>query len=108
MFKSSDFFGFARAANVMSTKSQTDFEWSVEIITCGYFCVGIASELQREECHLDEYDKNAILYAGHSPPEINIGMSTVHSDPKVHESGDVFRFRFQPKRKKFLIDLVSF
>ena len=93
----------------MSTQSPTDFEWSVKIINDGDFCVGIASELHRgEECYIDEYDKHAITYWGCDEPGIFCGAATVHSDLKEHESGDVIRFRFQPKRKKLLIYLVSF
>ena len=98
----------------MSTQSQTDFEWSVKIISDDDFCVGIASELrrelQREDSYIDKYDKNAITYWGCEGDVWGIyrGSATVHSDLKEHESGDVIRFRFQPKRKKLLIYLVSF
>ena len=108
MFKCSDPCGFARAKNVMSTQSPTDFEWSVKLIGGGIFCVGIASELKREYSFIDEYDSNAILYwFSQSESEIADGMGTVHSNLKKHESGDVIRFRFQPQTKKLLIDLVS-
>ena len=109
MFKSSDVYGSARAADVMSTQSPTDFEWSLELIGGSLFCAGIASELSREYSYIDEYDQNAILYCfSEYGSEIERGMQTVHADLKKHESGDVIRFRFQPKRKKLLIELVSF
>ena len=112
IFRSSDYCGFARAANVMSTKSPTDFEWSVKIIADGGFCVGIASELQRKDhrVRIDEYDENAILYGGYTGYNMEIvhGFESIHEDLKAHESGDIIRFRFQPKRKKLLIELVSF
>ena len=93
----------------MSTQSPTDFEWSVKIIGgTGCFGVGIASELRRNYGTIDEYDENAIFYWGCTEPIIDKGMSTVHSDLEELESGDVIRFRFQPKRKKLLIELVSF
>ena len=109
MFKCSDACGFARAADVMSTQSPTDFEWSLKLIGGSHFCAGIASELRREHSFIDEYDQNAILYCfSQIESEIGCGSSTVHPNLKKHESGDVIRFRFQPKRKKLLIDLVSF
>ena len=112
MFKSSDDYGFARAKNVMSTRSPTDFEWSVKLIGGSSFCVGIASELKREDSFIDEYDSNAILYYcwgsdWESEIAFGIGHATVHSNLKEYESGDVIRFRFQPQTKKLLIDLVS-
>ena len=109
MFKSSDDYGFARAKNVMSTRSPTDFEWSLKLIGGSCFCVGIASELNRDGSDIDEYDSNAILYfcSTRCESEISIGIASVHSDLKEYESGDVIRFRFQPQIKKLLIDLVS-
>ena len=115
----------------MSTRSPTDFEWSVKLIFGrSSFCVGIASELNREGSYIDEYDSNAIFYYCWSPSECGIGnlsngMGIVHhsreyesgeyegnTNPegnlKEYESGDVIRFRFQPQTKKLLIDLVSF
>ena len=96
----------------MSTQSPTDFEWSLKLIGGSLFCAGIASELRREDSYIDDYDENAILYWFYDNPddesEILVGSSTVHANLKKHESGDVIRFRFQPKRKKLLIDLVSF
>lgn len=95
----------------MSTQSPTDFEWSVKLIGGEHFCVGIASELQREvESYIDDYDPSAILYimSSYSPPEIEIGSEIIHSNLTRHQSGDVVRFRFQPNTKKLLIDLVSF
>ena len=105
MFKCSVVCGFARAADVMSTQSPTDFEWSLKLIGGSHFCAGIASELRREHSFIDEYDQNAILY-WFSEDESEI--LHYHYNLKKHESGDVIRFRFQPKRKKLLIDLVSF
>ena len=94
----------------MSTQSQTDFEWSVQIIAdglCPSFYIGIASKLQRNHETIDEYDENAILYCNCSE-DAGIYSSTACFDAKAHESGDVIRFRFQPQRKKLLINLVSF
>ena len=96
----------------MSTRSPTDFEWSLKLIGGSCFCVGIASELHREDEYdraIDEYDSNAILYFCNTQceSEISIGIASVHSDLKEYESGDVIRFRFQPQTKKLLIDLVS-
>ena len=96
----------------MSTRSPTDFKWSVKVIHGSSFCVGIASKLNRKYSYIDEYDSNAILYYCWSQSESGIGnlcngMGIVHSDLKEYKSGDVIRFRFKPQRKKLLIDLVS-
>ena len=93
----------------MSTQSPTDFEWSVKLVGGWHFCVGIASQLKREHLFIEEYDQNAILYRSYSRnvrPDILIGSDTIHPDVTGHETGDVIRFRFQPRAKKLLIDLV--
>ena len=39
--------------------------------------------------------------------DITVGLNTVHSNLMEHKNGDVIRFRFQPRTKKLLIDLVG-
>ena len=106
-FKSSGKFGYARVTTVMSTQSPIDFEWSIKLVG-GWFCVGITSQLKRENKYIEEYDENAIIYRsyeGHKfKPDIKIGSNIIYRD--VQESGSVIRFRFQPHAKKLLIDLV--
>ena len=109
---------YARATNVMSTQSETDFEWSVKLIGTGYFHVGIASQLRRaakysrsihrrEVFDISLYDRNAIIYYSNiNSPIIRIGLNTIHSDLTPQNFGDIIRFRFQPKAKKLVIDLV--
>ena len=82
MFKCSDACGFARAADVMSTQSRTDFEWSLKLIGGRCFCAGIASELRREDSYIDDYDQNAILYCfSQIESGIRCGMET--RDPRT-------------------------
>ena len=104
----SDGFGSARAPEVMSTQSETDFEWSVKLIGEGDLIVGIASIEFLPGALIFEYDQNAILYTNSREflSCISIGSSDVHRNLPKRKSGDVIRFRFQPRRKKFVIYLV--
>ena len=65
IFKSpGNYSSYARAKNVMSTQSETDFEWSVKLSSTReitHFYVGIASQL-KPGSSIDDADQNAILY----------------------------------------------
>ena len=102
-------YGFARAAEVMSTESATSFEWSLKHIGT-FFRVGIASTLRREGTNIFNYDENAILYhcdySSHGRPEIKMGSNTIHSNLTTHKKGDVINFSFQPDAKKLVIEAV--
>ena len=89
----------------MSTKSDIGFEWSIKLIGTDSFSVGVASMLKPNDSKIYWYDKNAILYSTYFN-DIRVGRKTMHSNLTSHKNGDVIRFRFQPKRKKLLIDLV--
>ena len=95
----------ARAADVMSTRSATAFEWSVKLIGSRNFRVGISSLLKAMEVNISHYDQNAIFYSSWSGT-IEIGTNTVYSNLARQENEDVIRFRFQPNAKKLVIDLV--
>ena len=98
---------YARATEVMSTQSETDFKWSVKLLGDFWFSVGIASQLKREENRIFDYDHDAILYyTNRDSPIISIGSNTIHSNLRTQEIGDIIRLRFQPQRKKLVIDLV--
>ena len=120
IFKENDCFAYARATEIMSTKSETDFEWSVKLIGHSFF-VGIASQLKREDSYVCNYDENAILYCSdnHSSVisilEINTKYKKtfnqkrtkrIHKNLPKQKTGDVIKFRFEPQRKKLVIDLV--
>ena len=99
----------------MSTQSKADFEWSVKLTgdgpSYGYVDVGIASQLKWGELLNDvllfDYDQNAILYYSIKGSScISIGSNDVHENLPERKIGDVIRFRFQPRRKKFVIYLV--
>ena len=113
IFKANDRCAYAWAASIMSTESETDFEWSVKLIgdnlALKRFEVGIASRLKRGE-YIHNYDQDAILYYyDNDETGIAIGPDDISEDLydiyKV-KTGDVIRFRFQPQRKKLVIHLV--
>ena len=108
IFKRLGNFCFARGENVMSTESETGFEWSMKLIG-HHFYVGVASQLRRGYSLIADYDRNAILYcltSSNSLSMIKMGSNEIHSNLENHKDGDVIRFRFQPQAKKLLIDLV--
>ena len=107
IFKRNDGRSSARASEIMSTKSETDFEWSVKLIGDRWFHVGIASQLKRENSFINNYDQNAILYRSYDGYSvISIGSNVIHENLPEQETGDVIMFRFEPQRKKLVIDLV--
>ena len=107
VFQRNDSFACARAIEIMSTRAENDFEWSVKLIGDSNFYVGIASQLKQQELLLITYDENAIMYR--SPVKgIQIGLKIIHSNLPTQKSGDIIRFKFQPQRKKFVMSLVRF
>ena len=110
VFKRNGDFAYARAAEVMSTKSETDFEWSVKINDYCCFAIGIASKLKRANEWIEDYDQNAIFLSIDNDSQCILeGSIDVHANIKHNPtSGDVIRFRFEPQRKKLVIDLVRF
>lgn len=90
----------------MSTKSETDFEWSIKCFGTN-FRVGITSMLKTENVLICEYDPNSIVYhTQYGSPVILAGSTLIHRTGPSYQTGDVIRFRFQPQKKKLLIDLV--
>ena len=71
IFKAYGQYGYARAAVVMSTRSETDCEWSVKLLCDFPIRVGIASQLKLEQTNIFDYDVNAILYSSYQ----NLGIS---------------------------------
>ena len=98
IFKPLGYHGYARAADVMSTKSGIGFEWSIKLNGTSTFCVGIASQLKPEAAQIISYDQNSILYCTWAlpTPDIGVGINSIHSNLPKHKTGDVIRFRFQP------------
>ena len=105
IFKKNEQYGYARAAVVMSTQSETVFEWSVKLIGPGSFRVGIASQLQQEPRDIFEYDENSILYSSHCNG-ITSRSNKIHIPTGKHKRGDAVHFRFEPQTKKFIVRLV--
>ena len=107
IFKAVGQYGYARAATVMSTKSETDFEWSVKLLCNTPIRVGIGSQLLNlGDADIFYRDENAILYNSSGKLGISVGTNKIHFHPAQHKSGDVIHFRFQPRTKKFYIHLV--
>ena len=108
IFKKAGRFAYARAGEVMSTQSETDFQWSVKLYGDEDFDVGIASQLKQEQSFISDYDQHAILYSSYDrySPVITIGSNQIHKNLPEQKTGDVIRFSFQPQRKKLVIDLV--
>ena len=105
IFKSLGIASYARAKNVFSTQSETDFEWSVKILSTDCY-VGIASKLERGSWIVN-VDQNAILYYSNGDTSIiQSGRNTIHSNLSQQKTGDVIRFTFQPHTKKLVINLV--
>ena len=106
IFKKNGFTGNARATNMMCTQSETDFEWSVQLVDLGgYLLVGIASELNRIKSYIWRCDQNSILYClDPGSAVIQIGQEIIHSNLTACKSGDIIRFNFQPRTKKLIID----
>lgn len=106
IFKRSGRYSYARATNMMSTQSETGFEWSVKLIGISKFAVGIASKLH-PGTGIDDNDQEAIVYYAYDfISDIIRGSTTIYSDLKKVNSGDVIRFKFQPDAKKLIIHWV--
>ena len=106
VFKTSEWYAHARASDVMSTQSSTNFEWSVKLIDnyhIPYFYVGIASQLKPKHQFISNYDQDSIIYSDRQET-IKMGSSTMHEN--VARTGDIIHFKFEPSRKKLVIDLV--
>ena len=87
---------------VMNSKSPNDFRWSIRLTGDTSIGIGIASQLQRKENFVVNYDEYAILYYRctgiiyHKSKNIEIDI----------ECGGEIHFRFQPKQKKFSFAIV--
>ena len=102
-------FGFARATEVMNSKSPNVFRWSIRLPRDPPIYIGIASKLQRENTFIANYDEYAIIYCPNNGL-ISIGRegNKILSNAKAieFERGEAIHFRFQPKLKKFSFAMV--
>ena len=105
VFKRTQAFAFARATQIMNTKSPKDFEWSVKLIGNEHFHVGIATQFQNKSGHIAGYDKDVIFYS--SDGKIRIGHEIKYIIEEKQESDDVINFRFQSRKKQLYIKIVS-
>ena len=107
IFKRSSTLGYARAPTLMSTQSDTCFEWSVKFISSPYFGIGIASKLKKSSV-IYSYDREAIILdAYNSYTNIKRGTTKIHSGLKKLQTGDVIYFKFQPGTKTLVIEWVN-
>ena len=78
VFKATDEFAFARARNIMNSKSPNEFRWSVHVASGYWIDIGIASQLPRRSIHGDlwiyEFDKYCILF---EPRHVGTGFETI-------------------------------
>ena len=100
-------YSYARATTVMSTQSETVFEWSVKLIGTCHVAVGIASKLAPFRT-IFRYDQEAIFYyspdiASEMATDIRRGLTSIHSNLRKPKSGDMVRFKFHPGAKKLII-----
>ena len=105
VFKRTQAFAFARATQIMNTKSPKDFEWSVKLIGDQHFHVGIATQFQNKGGHITGYDSEAILYS--SDGNIRVGNKTKYRMDVEQKSEDIINFIFQSRIKKLAITTVS-
>ena len=97
---------YARAADVMSTKSAIGFEWTVKLIGHSSFAVGITSQLKPNTYVLTS-DPNSILYCSNNGLTVIYGSSKLlYRNLQKQETGEIVHFKFQPQRKKLVIELV--
>ena len=106
-FKTTANRGFARAMEIMNSKSSNDFCWSVRITDDQCTAIGIATKLKQiNEPIYNKQDENSIIFY---PCHGNIwaGQTVLHEGISKTKSGAEYHFRFQPKTKKLLISFVS-
>ena len=105
-FKSSNEASYARAREVMNSKSPNEFRWSVRITGHVFdFYIGIASKLDPKSYFIGNYDEHAIIYAPHDG-SIHKEKNQVSINASKAKSGEEIHFRFQPKLKKISLTLV--
>ena len=103
-----DDYGYARATEVMNTKTFHDIRWSVKITSReSWIDIGIATKLKQKYDVFGEFDENAIIYESiFGRTGIWRGNNMIYNISD-HDPGDEIHFRFQPKSKTFLISMVS-
>ena len=104
-FEATDYYGYARAAEIMNSKSSNDFRWCLRITGRTWICVGIASTLQRTDIDIYDQDENSIIfflgatgtiYKGKTKIQEGIDIPFLNDKPEYE-----IQCRFQPKLKKF-------
>ena len=106
IFQRVDIYAYARAADVMTTKSAIGFEWTVKLIGQSSFIVGITSQL-KPNTNVLKTDPNSILYGSDDGSTLIYGSSKIlYPNLQKQETGEIVHFKFQPQRKKLVIELV--
>ena len=99
---------FARAKEIMNSKSSSESRWSVRINdTVGeWLATGIATELHRKNEAIKNYDENAIMFLPFHG-SIYKRLTKIQQNITKAKNGDEIHFRFQPKLRMFSISFVS-
>ena len=105
-FKATEDQGYARATEIMNSKSTHDYRWSIRIIGDESIYIGIASKLKRTHDWILYYDENSLTYAPLDRYVWKADTVITHNFIKA-KSGDEVHFTFQPKLQKFSISFVS-
>ena len=108
--KATDYYGYARAAEIMNSKSPNDFRWCLKI-TGQWISVGIASTLQRTDKYIEDQDENSFIFTVYNTKgKIYKGKTKIQEGIDIPFLNDKREFeiqcRFQPKLKKFSFLLV--
>ena len=102
-FKATERRGYARAAEIMNSKSLNDFRWCLKIT--GWIYVGIASTLQRTDGFIGDQDENSFTFVVVTMGTILKGKTAIQVgiDTRIlnDKREDEIQCRFQPKLKKF-------
>ena len=109
-FKATERRGYARAAEIMNSKSPNDFRWCLKITGLGWISVGIASTLQQTDKFIGDQDENSFIFCHESTKgTIFKGKTKIQEGidiPFLNKREFEIQCRFQPKLKKFSFLLV--
>jgi len=107
-FEATGSWGYARAAEIMNSKSSNDFRWCLKITGRWFVSVGIASTLQLIDEYIHHQDENSLIFWcswSNLKGKIFKGKTVIKEGidaPFLNDKREFeIRCRFQPKLKKF-------
>ena len=89
----------------MNSKSPNDFRWSIRLNDDLRIYIGIASQLQRKNAFVGNYDEYAIIYTPYAG-KIHKERNKIRIDTLTAGIHEEIHFRFQSKLKKFSFSIV--